>query len=123
MKTQKRIAKRRVRRGYRIRNRVRKSAAGRMRLSVFRSNKHMYAQIIDDSAGRTLVAASTTEKDLAGPGQYAGTKDAAAKVGRLVAERAIEQGIRKVVFDRGPYRFHGRVEALAAAARESGLEF
>ena len=123
MKAEKRIIQRRVRRNYRVRNRIRKSAYGRPRLCVFRSNRHMYAQIIDDEAGRTLAAASTMEKTLFGPGTYAGNKDAAAKVGQLLAERALDQGIKKVVFDRGIYKYHGRVEALAAAAREGGLEF
>jgi large subunit ribosomal protein L18 len=123
MKIQKRLAKQRERRGFRVRNHVRRAAKGRLRLSVFRSNNHMYAQIIDDEAGRTLVAASTMEKDVAGAGKYAGNKEQAAKVGRLLAERAVEQGIKQVVFDRSKYQYHGRVAALADAAREGGLEF
>jgi large subunit ribosomal protein L18 len=123
MKVLNRIAKQRERRRFRVRNRVRRSAYGRPRLSVFRSNKHMYAQIIDDASGRTLVAVGTVEKDLFGPGQYAGNKAAAEKVGRILAERAQEKGIRRVVFDRGDYKYHGRVAALAEAAREGGLEF
>jgi large subunit ribosomal protein L18 len=118
-----RIAKRRQRRTFRVRNRVRASAKGRMRLTVFRSNKHMYAQIIDDEAGKTVVAASTVESGIAGSGKYAGNKDAAAKVGKALAERAAGKGIKEVVFDRGRYQFHGRVAALADAAREGGLEF
>ena len=105
-------------------NRVRKKVRGeaeRPRLAVFRSNKHIVAQVIDDRAGRTLVAASTHEADLRGG--TTGNKDAAAKVGRLVAERAKAAGVSKVVFDRGGYRYHGRVAAVADAAREAGLEF
>jgi large subunit ribosomal protein L18 len=123
VKAQKRLAKTRSRRQFRVRNAVRRSASDRPRLSVFRSNNHMYAQIIDDSQGRTIAAASTVEKDLYGAGQYAGNKEAAAKVGQLIARRALEQGVKQVVFDRGEYRFHGRVAALAGAAREAGLEF
>jgi len=92
-------------------------------LSVFRSNRHMYAQIIDDRGGKTLVSASTLESDVFGSGTYAGNRAAAAKVGSLLAERATEQGIAQVVFDRGEYRYHGRVAALADAAREGGLTF
>jgi len=123
MKVKQRISKRRERRTFRVRNHVRRAAVGRPRLTVFRSNNHMYAQIIDDAAGRTLVSASTVEKDLSGAGKYAGNKAAAAKVGKALAERALQAGVKKVVFDRGPYKYHGRVEALAAAAREGGLEF
>ncbi len=123
MKTEKRIAARGVRRRYRVRNRVVRDAHGRPRLSVFRSNRHMYAQIIDDAAGHTLVAASTVETALAGPGTFAGNVNSAEKVGRLVAERALQAGIAKVVFDRGGFRYHGRVAALADAARAAGLEF
>jgi large subunit ribosomal protein L18 len=121
VKTQ--LAKRLVRRRFRVRNSIRRSANGRPRLSVFRSNKHIYAQIIDDEAGRTLVAASTMEKSVAGAGGYGGNKQHAAQIGKLVAQRAIEQGIKEVVFDRGPYQYHGRVAALADAAREAGLQF
>ena len=120
MRIQKKNAAQRKRRQYRVRNRVR--AAGRPRLSVFRSNKHIYAQIIDDAAGRTLVSASTMEKGISG-GKPGGDKDAAAKVGAALAERADQAGIKEVAFDRGPYQFHGRVAALAGAAREKGLNF
>jgi large subunit ribosomal protein L18 len=123
MKVQKRIRKQQERRTFRVRNRVRRSAAGRMRLSVFRSNKHMYAQIIDDNAGKTVVSASTLEKELGGSGKIAGNCDAATRVGKLLGQRAAEKGIKQVVFDRGQYKFHGRVAALAGAAREAGLEF
>ncbi|MER3452297.1 MAG: 50S ribosomal protein L18 [Acidimicrobiia bacterium] len=105
-------------------NRVRKKVVGtpeRPRLAVFRSNKHISAQVIDDTTGRTLAAASTVERELrTGP---TGNKDAAARVGRLVAERAKAKGITRVVFDRGGFLYHGRVAALADAAREAGLEF
>ena len=116
------LLKRRKRRTFRVRNRIRKSRSVRPRLSVFRSNRHMYAQIIDDEAGKTLVSASTVEKDIVGAGKFAGNKDAAAKVGQTLASRAIERGIKQVVFDRGPYKYHGRVQVLAEAARQGGLE-
>jgi len=106
-----------------VRNRIRQSRSGTPRLSVFRSNNHMYAQIIDDGEGITLVAASTLEKDLYGAGNRAGNREAAAKIGKLLAERAVAKGLRKVTFDRGSYKFHGRVAALAGAARDGGLEF
>jgi large subunit ribosomal protein L18 len=96
---------------------------GRPRLSVFRSVKHISAQIIDDVAGRTLVSASTYEKDLA-PASAKGTKCSRSRaVGESIAKRAIEKGIDKVVFDRGPFRYHGRVKALADGARAGGLKF
>ncbi len=123
MKSEKRLAKQRVRRGFRVRNRVRRDAHGRLRLSVFRSNRHIYAQVIDDVDGRTLAAASTVDTEVAGPGKYAGRREDAAAVGRLIARRALEKGISTVVFDRGVFRYHGRVAALADAARENGLEF
>lgn len=119
----KRVRQQRQRRLYRVRNGIRRNAKGKPRLSVFRSNCHIYAQIIDDANGRTLVSAGTLQKDLYGPGKYAGNKEAAAKVGKLIAERAREQGIDEVAFDRGTYRYHGRVAALADAAREAGLKF
>ena len=102
----------------RIRSKVRGSAE-RPRLAVYRSLAHIYAQLIDDAGGRTLVSASTVEKGVSGGGNVASAK----AIGKLVAERAREQGIRKVVFDRGGYLYHGRVKALADAAREAGLEF
>lgn len=123
MKASKKLAKRQTRRQFRVRNSVRKSAKGRPRLSVFRSNKHIYAQIIDDVQGITLAAASTTEKVLGGTGTHQGNRDAASKIGKAIAERAIEKGVKEVVFDRGEYKYHGRVQALADAAREGGLEF
>ncbi len=108
----------------RIHLRIRKKISGtpeRPRLSVYRSLKHIYAQLIDDQAGRTLVSASSVEKNA--PVTYGGNVAAARVIGKLVAERAREKGITKVVFDRGGYRYHGRVKALAEAAREAGLEF
>jgi len=110
----------RVRRHRRVRKRV-TGTAERPRLAVFRSNKHISAQVIDDVSGRTVASASTVEADLRGPST--GNKDAAAKVGRLVAERAKSAGVSRVVFDRGGFLYHGRVAALADAARENGLEF
>jgi large subunit ribosomal protein L18 len=123
MTIQTNLIKRRKRRTFRVRNRIRKSRVQRLRLSIFRSNRHMYAQIIDDEAGKTLVSASTTEASLFGAGKYAGNKAAAAKVGAALGSRAAERGIKQVVFDRGPYKYHGRIQALAEAARQSGLEF
>ena len=107
------------RRAQRVRTRLRKMSSGRPRLSVFRSSKNIYAQVIDDAAGVTLAAASSLESDK----KAGGDKDAAATVGKLVAERAIEKGVKDVVFDRGGYLYHGRVKALADAAREAGLNF
>jgi large subunit ribosomal protein L18 len=108
------------RRAVRIRTRLKAVANGRPRLSVFRSSKNIYAQVIDDERGVTLAAASTLE----GEGKTKGAdKDAAALVGKLVAERAIEKGVKDVVFDRGGHIFHGRIKALADAAREAGLNF
>jgi len=97
--------------------------ADRPRLNVFRSLKHVYAQIINDKTGATLVAASTVDKDLQAKVEYGGNIDAAKVVGEAIAKRALEKGITKVVFDRAGYIYHGRVAALAAAAREAGLEF
>ena len=123
MKASKKLDKRLTRRRFRVRNSVRRASNGRPRLSVFRSNKHMYAQIIDDVQGVTLASASTTEKDLGGTGAFHGNRDAAARIGKAIAERAIEKGVKEVIFDRGDYKYHGRVQALADAAREGGLEF
>ena len=110
----------RARRHYRVRKRV-VGTVERPRLAVFRSNKHISAQIIDDRSGRTLAAASTVEKDLRGGAT--GNITAAKSVGRLVAERAKAAGVTSVVFDRGGFLYHGRVAAVAEAAREAGLEF
>ena len=112
-----------VRRRQRVRRALQKAAAGRPRLSVFRSSQHIYAQVIDDQQGRTLAAASTLDKDLRTKLRTGADTGAAAEVGRLVAERAKAAGVERVVFDRGGYIYHGRVKALAEAAREGGLEF
>ena len=109
------------RRQARVRRAVKAGAKGRPRLSVFRSSKHIYAQIIDDAAGKTVASASTLEKDVRG--QTGATAAAAADVGKRVAEKAKAAGVTRVVFDRGGFLFHGRVKALADAAREGGLEF
>ena len=111
------------RRTQRVRSRLRRKASERPRLSVFRSGKHIYAQIIDDVKGTTLVAASSLEKDLKAELKTGSDKAAAAAVGKLVATRASEKGVKEVVFDRGGYLYHGRVKALADAAREGGLTF
>lgn len=111
------------RRKARIRRRLKAVANGRPRLSVFRSSEHIYAQVIDDVAGNTMVSASTIEKDLKASLKTGADKAAAAAVGKLIAERAIAKGIKDVVFDRGAYIYHGRVKALADAAREGGLNF
>ena len=93
------------------------------RLAVFRSNKHMYAQIIDDTVGNTLVAASTVEKDVKAELEHTNTVEAASYLGKVIAERALDKGIKTVVFDRGGFIYQGKVQALAEAAREAGLEF
>ncbi|MDD3446838.1 MAG: 50S ribosomal protein L18 [Zavarzinia sp.] len=111
------------RRKQRTRTRLRKLANGRPRLSVFRSSQHIYAQVIDDVSGRTVAAASTIDKELKGSLKTGADMEAAKAVGLLVAKRAKEAGIDAVVFDRGGYLYHGRVKALADAAREGGLEF
>jgi large subunit ribosomal protein L18 len=113
----------RARRQNRVRSRIRLRGQNRPRLSVFRSGKNIYAQVIDDRGGVTVVAASSLDKDLRGSLKSGSTKDAAVAVGKLVAERAVAKGVNDVVFDRGPYLFHGRVKALADAAREAGLKF
>ena len=106
-----------VRRARRVRARVK--ASGKLRLSVFRSSRHIYAQIIDDAAGTTLVSASSLDSDI----NASGNKECAAKVGKLLGERATGAGIEVVAFDRGRYPYHGRVQALAEGAREAGLKF
>jgi large subunit ribosomal protein L18 len=111
------------RRRQRVRYRLRRAANGRARLSVFRSSRHIYAQIIDDAAGRTLAAASSVDAGIKGGLKTGADKAAAVAVGKLIAERAKAAGVGRVVFDRGAYIFHGRVKALADAAREGGLEF
>ena len=111
------------RRRSRLRFQLRRKSGGRPRLSVFRSGKHIYAQIIDDAVGRTVAAASSLDRDLREALKTGADKDAAAAVGKLVAERALAAGVTAVVFDRGAYLYHGRVKALAEAAREGGLAF
>ena len=111
------------RRTARVRHSLRRKSGGRVRLSIFRSSKHIYAQVIDDTQGVTLAAASSVDKDLKGKLKGGGDLDAAKAVGLLVAKRAIAAGIKEVAFDRGGYRYHGRVRALADAAREGGLSF
>src|SRR5271156_5090063 len=112
-----------TRRRQRLRYQLRQKSTGRPRLSVFRSGKHIYAQVIDDAEGRTVAAASTLDKDLKASLKTGADKDAATAVGKLIAERAKAAGVLAVVFDRGSYLYHGRVKALAEAAREGGLDF
>jgi large subunit ribosomal protein L18 len=111
------------RRKTRVRIQIKRAANGRPRLSVFRSSKHIYAQIIDDVKGATLVAASSMEKEQRSGAKTGANIEAASAVGKLVAERAVKNGIKDVVFDRGKYLYHGRIKALADAAREGGLNF
>ena len=111
------------RRAARVRRQLKKVAGERPRLSVHRSSKHIYAQIIDDARGHTIAAASTLEKDLKGSLKTGADQAAAAAVGKLVAERAVKAGVKDVIFDRGAFIYHGRVKALAEAAREGGLSF
>jgi large subunit ribosomal protein L18 len=113
----------RDRRRERLRYQLRQKGGARPRMSVFRSGKHIYAQVIDDAQGRTLAAASSIDRALREELRTGADRDAAARVGKLVAERAIAAGITRVVFDRGSYLYHGRVKALADAAREGGLDF
>ena len=111
------------RRKARVRKSIKARAYGRPRLSVHRSDKNIYAQIIDDASGRTLAAASTLDKDVKSSIKSGGSQDAASAVGKLLAERAVKAGVGNVVFDRGGYRYHGRIKALADGAREGGLSF
>jgi large subunit ribosomal protein L18 len=112
----------RLRKHVRVRKKI-KGTPERPRLNVFRSLNHIYAQVIDDTNGNTLVAASTIDESLKGKVKFGGNKEAAKEVGKLIATKAIAKGIKKVVFDRGGYLYHGRVKELAEAAREAGLEF
>jgi large subunit ribosomal protein L18 len=114
---------REIRRTKSVRRTLKRVAYGRPRLSVFRSSKHIYAQVIDDANGVTLASASSLEKEVRGGAKTGANVDAAKAVGVRVAERAKEKGVKQVVFDRGGYLYHGRVKALADAAREGGLEF
>ncbi len=122
MNNQRELTLKRKRRGFRVRKRTR-SRAERPRLSVFRSHKNMYAQIIDDLAGKTLCAASTLDPQVRETLKYGGNKDAATAVGKALAAKALAAGITQVAFDRRDYRYHGRVAALADGAREAGLKF
>jgi large subunit ribosomal protein L18 len=119
---EKTILQQRQRRVFRVRKRLR-GTTERPRLTVFRSHKHVYAQVVDDSAGRTLASASTLDKDLLADVKYGGNKSAAQLVGKVIAQRAIAAGVKQVAFDRGACQYHGRVAALAEAAREAGLSF
>lgn len=120
MLTSKELFERRARR---TRYQIKKSASGKPRLSVYRSARQIYVQLIDDLAGKTLAAASTMEADVRKKLESGGNIDAAAEVGKLIAERAKKAGVEIVVFDRGGYKYHGRVKALGDAARDAGLEF
>lgn len=120
MKSQEIIATQKRRRQFRVRNRLK---SGRPRLSVFRSGKHIYAQVIDDTTGQTIVAASTLEESLRGKPGSGGNCEGAELIGREIAQRAISKGIKSVSYDRGPYRYHGRLAKLADAARAAGLDF
>ena len=111
------------RRAGRTRFQLRRKSRGRLRFSVFRSSKHIYAQIIDDAKGETLAAASSLDQGIKGAVKTGAAIEAAKAVGKLIAERAVAAGVKEVVFDRGAYMFHGRVKALADAAREGGLKF
>lgn len=120
MNHEKTIYQQRHRRSLRVRKRTR-GTAERPRMTIFRSHKHIYCQVIDDESSRTLVAASTRDKDLKKAMSYGGNRDAAQAVGTAIAQRALKAGIQAVCFDRGPYKYHGRVAALADAARTAGL--
>jgi large subunit ribosomal protein L18 len=111
------------RRKAKVRRALRAAANGRLRLSVHRTSKHIYAQVIDDAKGETVASASSLEKDLRSSLKTGADTDAAKAIGKLVAERAAEKGVTAVVFDRGAYIYHGRVKALAEGAREGGLQF
>ena len=122
MNKQRAISRQRRRRQFRVSKSIRGSNE-RPRLAVFRTHKHMYAQVIDDLEGKTLAAASTEDKQLREAVTYGGNRNAAKAVGKAIAERAIAAGIKKVCFDRRQFQYHGRVAALAEAAREAGLSF
>jgi large subunit ribosomal protein L18 len=117
------VVDRTLRRTAKVRRNIRRAAGGRARLSVFRSSKHIYAQVIDDIKGETVASASSLEKTMREGKKTGANIDAAKAVGKLLAERAAAKGVKEVVFDRGGYLFHGRVKALADAAREGGLKF
>jgi large subunit ribosomal protein L18 len=117
------VADRTARRTAKVRRNIRRAAGDRARLSIFRSSKHIYAQVIDDGKGETIASASSLEKDMRATLGTGANITAAKAIGKLVAERAAAKGVKDVVFDRGGYLYHGRVKALADAARESGLNF
>jgi large subunit ribosomal protein L18 len=117
------VVDRTLRRTAKVRRNIRRAAGGRARLSVFRSSKHIYAQVIDDIKGETLASASSLEKTMREGKKTGANIDAAKTVGKLLAERAAAKGVKEVVFDRGGYLYHGRVKALADAARAGGLKF
>ena len=121
MNHQRAIRNLRQRRKFRVRKRI-VGTAERPRLSVFRSHKHIYVQLINDFTGHTIASASTADKSLAKSIGYGGNIEAAAKVGQLIAERALAAGVKKASFDRGPFKYHGRVAAIAEAARQAGLD-
>lgn len=121
MKHEKRIGKQRQRRQWRVRGALKRNST-RPRMSVFRSHKHISVQIIDDEDGKTLAAASTLEKDVREQVAYGGNSKAADAVGRILAQRALEAGLKQVTFDRREYKYHGRIAALADAARDAGLD-
>ena len=118
----KNIGRQRTRRGWRVRNHLKRNS-DRPRLAVHRSHKHMYVQLIDDAQGKTLAAASTLDQDLRSQLKYGGNVDAAKLVGKAIAERAKAAGVQSVYFDRREYKYHGRIKAVAEAAREAGLQF
>ena len=117
------VIDRTLRRMAKVRRNVRRAAGDRARLSVFRSSKHIYAQVIDDAKGQTLASASSLEKDMRDSLKTGANVEAAKAVGKRLAERASAKGVKQVVFDRGGYRFHGRIKALADGARDGGLSF
>ena len=112
-----------IRRQNRVRKDLKAKATDKCRLTVFRSSKHIYAQIIDDSKGKTLISSSTLDKDVKSKFKNTGNKDAAVETGKILADKAKKKGIKKVIFDRGSYIYHGRIKALADSARKEGLEF
>ena len=122
MNHEKAVGVKRLRRRRHVRRKIR-GDAGRPRLTVYRSNKNLAVQVVDDEQGKTLVAASTRDKDVRDGLGYGGNKDAAQKLGKLIADKALAAGIKQVKFDRGHYKYHGRIAALADAAREAGLSF
>ena len=123
MSTPSKLFEKNQKRKNRVRAALKKAANGKMRLSVFRSGKHIYAQIIDDTKGITVASASTLDKEIRDSIKKTSTIEAASFIGKAVAERAVKNGVSEVVFDRGGYIYHGRVKALADAAREAGLKF